>query len=164
MGLDLMDSFPTYLQSIRNMDRALKSLTEAPSWTIEGRSLLSLLRRERKSDGEFQLRCMHPRNRAWSSKQLCLSHLSRLFKLLWLTCSRRGTSNLLSLSAIRQVRHSNDIRIFQLHLTKSEIRGDSSDLRFRALERCRSHRGCIRSWSRSLQKHEERGYDSCWRR
>ncbi len=38
MGLDLMDSFPTYLQSIRNMDRALKSLTEAPSWTIEGRS------------------------------------------------------------------------------------------------------------------------------
>ncbi|KAK3945065.1 hypothetical protein QBC46DRAFT_455714 [Diplogelasinospora grovesii] len=35
MGLGLMDSFPTYLQSIRNMDRVLKSLTEAPSWTIE---------------------------------------------------------------------------------------------------------------------------------
>ncbi|KAK8024490.1 KR domain-containing protein [Apiospora rasikravindrae] len=35
MGLDLMDSFPTYLQSIRKMDRALQSLSEAPDWTIE---------------------------------------------------------------------------------------------------------------------------------
>ncbi|KAK8112196.1 uncharacterized protein PG998_008653 [Apiospora kogelbergensis] len=36
MGLDLMDSFPTYLKSIRQMDRVLQSLSEAPSWTIEG--------------------------------------------------------------------------------------------------------------------------------
>lgn len=40
MGRDLMDSFPTYLQSIRQMDRVLQSLSEAPSWAIEGQSYL----------------------------------------------------------------------------------------------------------------------------
>jgi hypothetical protein len=44
MGLDLMESFPTYLKSIRNMDQALRSLSETPKWTIEGDILLLLVR------------------------------------------------------------------------------------------------------------------------
>jgi len=36
MGLDLMETFPTYLKSIRDMDKALRSLSEQPNWTIEG--------------------------------------------------------------------------------------------------------------------------------
>ncbi|KAG9239274.1 hypothetical protein BJ875DRAFT_525239 [Amylocarpus encephaloides] len=35
MGLNLMESFPTYLKSIRNLDQTLAKLSEAPSWTIE---------------------------------------------------------------------------------------------------------------------------------
>ncbi|KAM7205885.1 hypothetical protein V8F33_000715 [Rhypophila sp. PSN 637] len=35
MGVDLMESFPTYLQTIRKLDRVLKKLKQAPAWTIE---------------------------------------------------------------------------------------------------------------------------------
>jgi acyl transferase domain-containing protein len=37
MGKELMQSFPTYLQTIRNLDQVLQSLgQDAPSWSIEG--------------------------------------------------------------------------------------------------------------------------------
>lgn len=36
MGLELMDSFPTYLKSIRDMDSVLGRLHDPPSWRIEG--------------------------------------------------------------------------------------------------------------------------------
>ena len=35
MGLELMNSFPTYLKSIRDMDRVLGKLPDPPSWRIE---------------------------------------------------------------------------------------------------------------------------------
>jgi len=50
MGLDLMESFPTYLKSIRNMDQALGSLSEAPKWTIEGEIAFFLDNPKEKSD------------------------------------------------------------------------------------------------------------------
>ena len=35
MGADLMDAYPSFLKDIREMDKALHSLENAPSWTIE---------------------------------------------------------------------------------------------------------------------------------
>jgi hypothetical protein len=35
MGRDLME-FPSFLENIQSMDRVLKSLEHAPSWSIEG--------------------------------------------------------------------------------------------------------------------------------
>lgn len=36
MGLDLMDSFPSYLVTIRLLDSYLRELEEPPTWTLEG--------------------------------------------------------------------------------------------------------------------------------
>lgn len=38
MGKELVDSWPSVRDDIRDMDRALQSLDEAPEWTIEGES------------------------------------------------------------------------------------------------------------------------------
>ena len=37
MGLELMESFPTYLKSIRDMDDILCSVEGGSAWSIEGR-------------------------------------------------------------------------------------------------------------------------------
>jgi hypothetical protein len=37
MGRDLMLEFPSFLENIRSMDRVLKTLEHAPSWSIEGK-------------------------------------------------------------------------------------------------------------------------------
>jgi hypothetical protein len=37
MGRDLMLEFPSFLDNIRSMDRVLKTLEHAPSWSIEGK-------------------------------------------------------------------------------------------------------------------------------
>lgn len=36
MGLDLMDTFPSYLGTIRLLDSFLNDLEEPPTWTLEG--------------------------------------------------------------------------------------------------------------------------------
>ena len=36
MGGDLMQSFPSYLETIRHLDRVLRSLQSPPTWTLEG--------------------------------------------------------------------------------------------------------------------------------
>lgn len=36
MGLDLLDSFPTYLETIRTLDSFLLALESPPAWKIEG--------------------------------------------------------------------------------------------------------------------------------
>jgi hypothetical protein len=38
MGRDLMFEFPSFLENIRSMDRVLRALEHAPSWSIEGKS------------------------------------------------------------------------------------------------------------------------------
>jgi hypothetical protein len=37
MGRDLVLEFPPFLENIRSMDRVLKTLEHAPSWSIEGK-------------------------------------------------------------------------------------------------------------------------------
>ena len=44
MGLDLMNSFPTYLQAIRDMDVVLGNLRDPPTWLIEGKHFLPKLK------------------------------------------------------------------------------------------------------------------------
>jgi acyl transferase domain-containing protein len=36
MGRELMQDFPSFMDSIRSMDEVLQSVEHAPSWTIEG--------------------------------------------------------------------------------------------------------------------------------
>ena len=36
MGLDLMDTFPSYLETIRHLDSFLHELEDPPKWTLEG--------------------------------------------------------------------------------------------------------------------------------
>lgn len=36
MGVDLMQSFPPYLETIRRLDNVLRSLECSPTWTLEG--------------------------------------------------------------------------------------------------------------------------------
>lgn len=36
MGLDLMNELPTYLMTIRTLDRYLDKLNDGRNWTIEG--------------------------------------------------------------------------------------------------------------------------------
>lgn len=36
MGYDLMGTFPSYLETVRNLDSFLQDLEEPPTWTLEG--------------------------------------------------------------------------------------------------------------------------------
>ena len=36
MGLDLMENFPSYLETIRCLDSVLQRLKDPPIWTLEG--------------------------------------------------------------------------------------------------------------------------------
>lgn len=36
MGSRLFETFPSYAQTIRELDQVLARLTDSPSWTIEG--------------------------------------------------------------------------------------------------------------------------------
>lgn len=42
MGRELMVDYPSFLEDIRYMDKVLKSLYHAPSWSIEGTCIFAL--------------------------------------------------------------------------------------------------------------------------
>lgn len=80
-----MQSFPSYLETIRHLDRVLRSLRCPPTWTLEGDDDSTILARidlnVELTISQIQVFSGMPARRRWG-KQKSHSQLRQLFKSL----------------------------------------------------------------------------------